>query len=58
MPIVNMKKASQASSGSGKSFSARVTTMDAELEFTNIEVSWYFGYFGVSKIPPTPKKTR
>ena len=39
MPIVNMKKASQAAGGSGKSFSARVTTMDAELEFANIDVS-------------------
>lgn len=37
MPIVNMKKASQAAGGSGKSFSVRVTTMDAELEFATVE---------------------
>lgn len=36
MPFVNMKKAA-TQSGSSKSFSVRVTTMDAELEFSNIE---------------------
>ncbi|XP_021374387.1 merlin-like [Mizuhopecten yessoensis] len=36
MPFVNMKKAATVS-GSSKSFSVRVTTMDAELEFSNIE---------------------
>ncbi|XP_060602410.1 merlin-like [Ruditapes philippinarum] len=38
MPLVNMKKASKAAAkSSGKSFSVRVQTMDAELEFANIE---------------------
>jgi len=37
MPFVNMKKAS-SQSGSSKSFSVKVTTMDAELEF-RIEVN-------------------
>ncbi|KAJ8312757.1 hypothetical protein KUTeg_010130 [Tegillarca granosa] len=36
MPFVNIKKAGQAT-GSSKSFSVRVTTMDAELEFANID---------------------
>ncbi|XP_060081125.1 merlin-like [Ylistrum balloti] len=36
MPFVNMRKAA-TQSGSSKSFSVRVTTMDAELEFSNIE---------------------
>lgn len=40
MPLVNMKKASKAAAkSSGKSFSVRVQTMDAELEFANVEVS-------------------
>lgn len=37
MPFVNMKKAS-SQAGGGKSFAVRVTTMDAELEFSYIEV--------------------
>lgn len=37
MPFVNMKKAS-TQAGGGKSFAVRVTTMDAELEFSYIEV--------------------
>lgn len=36
MPFVNMKKAS-SQAGGGKSFAVRVTTMDAELEFSYIE---------------------
>lgn len=36
MPFVNMKKASQGTSSS-KSFAVKVTTMDAELEFTTVE---------------------
>lgn len=46
MPFVNMKKAAQAS-GSSKSFAVKVTTMDAELDFTTVEVNissitvWY-----------------
>ncbi|CAC5389003.1 merlin-like isoform X1 [Mytilus californianus] len=36
MPFVNMKKAAQAS-GSSKSFAVKVTTMDAELDFTTVE---------------------
>lgn len=40
MPLVNMKKASKAAAkSSSKSFSVRVQTMDAELEFANIDVS-------------------
>jgi hypothetical protein len=40
MPFVNMKKASQ-STGSSKSFAVKVTTMDAELEFTTVEVIFF-----------------
>ncbi|WAR03573.1 MERL-like protein [Mya arenaria] len=42
MPLVNMKKANKAASKApGKSFSVRVQTMDAELEFANIENKAY-----------------
>lgn len=41
MPLLSMKKASVQSAGSPKSFSVKVATMDAELQFS-IDVSLRF----------------
>ncbi|XP_052227288.1 merlin-like isoform X3 [Dreissena polymorpha] len=42
MPLVNMKKASKAANkSSSKGFTVRVITMDAELQFENIEMKAY-----------------